>query len=126
MDEASALVSGVSGGETTTDALEDRVSVASASLYLTSGDVDGALEALEGIGPSSPSFPSARALLADIHLKHRRDVSKYLAVFTSAVALAKKDKSGVLRAIVARGAALEELGHAYLRVGEPEEAVELF
>ena len=110
-------------------ALEDRLLVARAGCFLEDNDVDGALDALATIQPTSPSFPSARSFLADIHLKHRRDVSKYLGVFTTSVTAARKAKVGAAqnaKAVTTLALALEELGHAYLRVGEPEEAVEAY
>ena len=90
---------------------------------------------------TSPAFSQARSLLATLYLVHRRDTAKYIAVFSAGVSEAKaRAAAGVagaggngeeagaaaLRGALARAGALEELGHAYMRVGEPEEAVEAY
>ncbi|CAB3383131.1 Hypothetical predicted protein [Cloeon dipterum] len=93
---------------------EGRLIAAQADLALKANKVDHALEILNSIGPSEMHFLEARHKMAEIYLVHKRDRKKFAACYLSIV----EQKPGVESQIL--------LGDAYMRVQEPEKAVEVY
>ncbi|XP_059488844.1 tetratricopeptide repeat protein 21B-like isoform X2 [Neocloeon triangulifer] len=91
-----------------------RLVTAQADLALRAGRVDHALEILNSIGPSELHFLEARHKMAEIYLVHKKDRKKFAACYLSVV----EQKPGVESQIL--------LGDAYMRVHEPEKAVEVY
>lgn len=60
---------------------ETRITVANVDLSLNRNDIDGALVMLKKIEPSQPYYIEAREKMANIYLKHRKDIKMYLAIY---------------------------------------------
>lgn len=51
--------------------------VANSQLAIEKGEIDQALNMLRTMKPDHPQFPMAKAAMADIYLKHRKDKKAY-------------------------------------------------
>ncbi|VEL15968.1 unnamed protein product [Protopolystoma xenopodis] len=106
LNEAQALFSG--------PAEVARLKVAQADLALASGDLDTALAQLRSIPPGHPYFLMARQQMARIYLEQRYEPKLFIACYRDMA-----DKLGTREAY-------ELLGDAYLRIQEPERAIEIY
>jgi tetratricopeptide repeat protein 21B len=57
---------------------EVRVTVADCEMAIAAGDVEGALQRLRRVPPSSQHYMKSRVAMADIYLKHRHDRAAYI------------------------------------------------
>jgi tetratricopeptide repeat protein 21B len=58
-----------------------RVTVSNADMYLSRGEVDGAISILKNIGPEQPYYLQAREKMAQIYLDYRKDQRMYAACY---------------------------------------------
>eukprot|EP00741_Cyanophora_paradoxa_P023819 tig00021623_g23008.t1 len=93
---------------------ETRVTIASCELALQRGEVEAALSMLRSVPAESPSYVKARTVMADVYLKHRSDQRAYKECYRELA-----ERTPTLQNLVA-------LAEAYLRVQEPERAIETY
>jgi len=91
---------------------EVQVLVAASQLYVEKGDFDSAIRMLDKIGHDSPTYSRAQLVKADIFLNHNHDKEGFTKCYRQ---LAERDPSS-------RNLAM--LGNAYLRILNPEAAVD--
>jgi len=93
---------------------EVRITIANVDLALARNDIEGALEMLRTIGPDQPYFIQAREKMADIYLYHRKDKRLYASCYYELVEKCPSTQTNLL------------LGDAYMKVQEPEKAIEIY
>lgn len=91
---------------------EVQVLVAASQLYVEKGDFDAAIRMLDKISPDSASYKRAQMVKADIILNHNHDREGFTKCFEN---LVEKDSSSH---------SLILLGDAYLRILNPEAAID--
>jgi tetratricopeptide repeat protein 21B len=74
---------------------EVRVTVADCELAIAAGDVEGALQRLRRVPPSSAHYAKARCAMADIFLRHRHDRAAYIRLAGPAPALLGRQAAAV-------------------------------
>jgi tetratricopeptide repeat protein 21B len=93
---------------------EVKVLVANSQLAIEKGEVDQALNMLRSMKPDHPQFAIAKAAMADIYMKHRKD---------------KKQFARCYKAIVDHQPTVQNyliLGDALLSIQEPSDAIKAF
>jgi len=93
---------------------EVKVLVANSQLAIEKGEVDQALNMLRSLKPEHPQFAMAKAAMADIYMKHRKD---------------KKAFARCYKAIVDHQPTIQNyliLGDALLSIQEPTDAIKAF
>lgn len=93
---------------------EVTVLVAAARLYVDKGDFDAAVRMLDKISPDAAAFVQAQLVKADILLTHNHDKEGYARCFAL---LVERQRSAANLALLAE---------AYLRILNPEKAVDVF
>lgn len=93
---------------------EMRVHISNCELSLHRGDPESALSMLRGIPRASPYYARARAAMAEVYLKHKRDREAYCSCYED-IAEAKPEAPQFIM-----------LGEALMRVQEPERAIAAF
>lgn len=88
--------------------------VAAARLYVQRGDVDAAIRMLDKIPSSSPSYTQTTCVKADLLLTHNHDKEGYAQCFVRLVSIQATAKHLML------------LAEAYLRILNPERAIDVF
>ncbi|KAM7105392.1 tetratricopeptide repeat protein 21B [Molossus nigricans] len=90
---------------------ELRVTIANADLALARGDVERALSTLRNVTSEQPYFTEAKAKMAEIYLKHRKEKMLYITCYREIAERIPSPRSFLL------------LGDAYMNIQEPEEAI---
>jgi len=93
---------------------EVKVLIANSQLAIEKGEVDQALNMLRSMKPDHPQFAAAKAAMADIYMKHRKD---------------KKAFARCYKAIVDHQQTVQNyliLGDALLSIQEPSDAIKAF
>lgn len=93
---------------------EVHILVAAARLYVQRGDVDAAIRMLDKIPTSSPSYTQTTCVKADLLLTHNHDKEGYAQCFVRLVSIQATAKHLML------------LAEAYLRILNPERAIDVF
>merc|ERR1719393_55306 len=93
---------------------EVKVLVANSQLAIEKGEMDQALNMLRSIKPDHPQFATAKAAMADIYIKHRKDKKAYARCYKAIV-----DHKPTLQNYLI-------LGDALLSIQEPSDAIKAF
>eukprot|EP00929_Paragymnodinium_shiwhaense_P082600 TRINITY_DN4361_c0_g1_i1.p1 TRINITY_DN4361_c0_g1~~TRINITY_DN4361_c0_g1_i1.p1 ORF type:complete len:1382 (-),score=431.24 TRINITY_DN4361_c0_g1_i1:166-3750(-) len=93
---------------------EVKVLVANSQLAIEKGELDQALNMLRTIKPDHPQFATAKAAMADIYIKHRKDKKAYARCYKAIV-----DHKPTLQNYLI-------LGDALLSIQEPADAIKAF
>jgi len=93
---------------------EVRVLIANSQLAIESGEIDQALNMLKSCKPDHPQFATARAAMAEVYLKHKRDKKAYAKCFKAVV-----DHRPTVQNFLT-------LGDALLAIQEPDDAIKAF
>ncbi|CAG0921103.1 unnamed protein product [Notodromas monacha] len=93
---------------------EMRVTVSNADMFLSRGDVDGALSILKNIGPEQAYYLQAREKMAKIYLDYRKDPRMYAACYKEIMEKFPTPQSFLM------------LGDAYMSIQEPDKAIEVY
>lgn len=91
-----------------------RVTLANADIMLERGEVDQALALLGAVGPHQPMFMKAKAKMADILLKYKKDKKAYARCYAELVERNRTEENSLL------------LGDAYMNIQEPEKSIEVY
>eukprot|EP00002_Diphylleia_rotans_P017871 TRINITY_DN3468_c0_g1_i2.p1 TRINITY_DN3468_c0_g1~~TRINITY_DN3468_c0_g1_i2.p1 ORF type:complete len:725 (-),score=154.22 TRINITY_DN3468_c0_g1_i2:184-2358(-) len=100
--------------EFSNSAQEVRILVVDAQNQVRKGDVDSAIKLLRSINPEKPGYIKAQACLAGIYLNEKCDSRRYLKIYEELTNRSSDPNSILL------------LGDAYMRVQEPEKAIEKY
>ncbi|XP_071778511.2 tetratricopeptide repeat protein 21B-like [Centroberyx gerrardi] len=95
-------------------AVETRVTFANVDLALAKCNEDIALNILMAITPDQPHYIEARQKMADMYLLQRRDKNLYIACYREIRTVLPGLQSSIL------------LGDAYMKIQEPERAIEVY
>lgn len=90
---------------------EPRFLLANVESCVSSGEIDKGLLILATIQPNQSCFIAAKSKMADIYLKHKKDVKNYAKCYSEIVQKKPTMESCLL------------LGDAYMNIQEPEQAV---
>lgn len=113
LDEASNLIKhAISEFAGTSE--EVKVLVANSQLAIEKGEIDQALNMLRSMKPGHPQFALAKAAMADIYIKHRKDKKAYARCYTAIV----EHQPTVQNYLI--------LGDALLNIQEPADAIKAF
>jgi tetratricopeptide repeat protein 21B len=93
---------------------EVKVLVANSQLRIEKGEIDGAIDVLRAVKPDHPQFATAKAAVADIYYKHRKDKKAYARCYKAIV----DHKPTVQNYLI--------LGDALLSIQEPADAIKAF
>uniref|UniRef100_A0A7S2HRG3 Tetratricopeptide repeat protein 21B n=1 Tax=Zooxanthella nutricula TaxID=1333877 RepID=A0A7S2HRG3_9DINO len=93
---------------------EVKVLVANSQLAIEKGDVDQALNMLRSMKPDHPQFATAKAAMADIYIKHRKDKKAYARCYKAIVDHAPTVQNYLI------------LGDALVSIQEPADAIKAF
>ncbi|XP_068085087.1 tetratricopeptide repeat protein 21B-like [Anabrus simplex] len=93
---------------------EGRITVANAEFALHRGDTRLALDLLQTVSPKQAYYQQARCKMANIHLKHRKDLRAFAECYRELVENAPGPLSYVM------------LGDAYMSIQEPDRAIEAY
>eukprot|EP00443_Scrippsiella_acuminata_P048484 CAMPEP_0115266888 /NCGR_PEP_ID=MMETSP0270-20121206/51703_1 /TAXON_ID=71861 /ORGANISM="Scrippsiella trochoidea, Strain CCMP3099" /LENGTH=1292 /DNA_ID=CAMNT_0002683005 /DNA_START=234 /DNA_END=4112 /DNA_ORIENTATION=- len=113
LDEASEVVKhAISEFAGTSE--EVKVLVANSQLAIEKGEVDQAINMLRTMKPDHPQFATAKAAMADIYIKHRKDKKAYARCYKAIV-----DQQPTVQNYLI-------LGDALLSIQEPADAIKAF
>jgi tetratricopeptide repeat protein 21B len=93
---------------------EVKVLVANSQLAIEKGEVDQALNMLRSMKPEHPQYAAAKAAMADIYMKHRKDKKAYARCYKAIV-----DHQPTVQNYLI-------LGEALLNIQEPADAIKAF
>mmetsp|Transcript_60950 Transcript_60950/g.108295 ORF Transcript_60950/g.108295 Transcript_60950/m.108295 type:complete len:1353 (-) Transcript_60950:75-4133(-) len=93
---------------------EVKILIANSQLSIEKGEIDQALNMLRTMKPDHPQFPKAKAAMADIYLKHRKDKKAYARCYKAIVDHAPTVQNYLI------------LGDALLSIQEPDDAIKAF
>lgn len=93
---------------------EVKVLVANSQLAIEKGEIDQALNMLRTMKPDHPQFASAKAAMADIYIKHRKDKKAYARCYKAII-----DHQPTVQNYLI-------LGDALLSIQEPADAIKAF
>eukprot|EP00931_Biecheleriopsis_adriatica_P087453 TRINITY_DN61918_c0_g1_i1.p1 TRINITY_DN61918_c0_g1~~TRINITY_DN61918_c0_g1_i1.p1 ORF type:complete len:1362 (+),score=379.50 TRINITY_DN61918_c0_g1_i1:247-4086(+) len=93
---------------------EVKILVANSQLSIEKGEIDQALNMLRTMKPDHPQFATAKAAMADIYLKHRKDKKAYARCYKAIV-----DHAPTVQNYLT-------LGDALLSIQEPADAIKAF
>eukprot|EP00442_Polarella_glacialis_P051442 CAMPEP_0115123512 /NCGR_PEP_ID=MMETSP0227-20121206/47587_1 /TAXON_ID=89957 /ORGANISM="Polarella glacialis, Strain CCMP 1383" /LENGTH=1331 /DNA_ID=CAMNT_0002525899 /DNA_START=18 /DNA_END=4010 /DNA_ORIENTATION=- len=93
---------------------EVKVLIANSSLSIEKGEIDQALNMLRTMKPEHPQFATAKAAMADIYLRHRKDKKAYARCYKAIV-----DHAPTVQNYLT-------LGDALLSIQEPEDGIKAF
>jgi len=93
---------------------EVKVLVANSQLAIEKGEIDQAINMLRSLKPDHPQFASAKAAMADIYLKHKKDKKAYARCYKAIV-----DQQPTVQNYLI-------LGDALLSIQEPADAIKAF
>jgi len=93
---------------------EVKILVANSQLAIEKGEIDSALNMLRTMKPEHPQFAMAKAAMADIYLKHRKDKKAYARCYKAIVDHAPTVQNYLI------------LGDALLSIQEPADAIIAF
>ncbi|KAK1171978.1 tetratricopeptide repeat protein 21B-like isoform X1 [Acipenser oxyrinchus oxyrinchus] len=93
---------------------EMRVTLANVDLALSKGDTETALSVLRNITPTHPYYTEAKEKMADIYLHKRNDKRLYIGCYRELWDRVPGAHSSLL------------LGDAYMKIQEPEKAIEMY
>lgn len=93
---------------------EVKVLIANSQLSIEKGQIDQAINMLRSMKPEHPQFPIAKAAMADIYLKHRKDKKAYARCYKAII-----DQQPTVQNYLI-------LGDALLSIQEPADAIKAF
>lgn len=93
---------------------EVKVLIANSQLQIEKGDIDAALNLLRTMQPSHPQFAAAKAAMADIYIKHRKDKKAYARCYKQII-----DHLPTVQNYLT-------LGDALINIQEPGDAIKAF